>query len=182
MPRRRPDIVHEYRISLSDYERSKIEEALTTAQANVAVDGVTSTLRAVGEAMKGAGSLLAAFVLLKWKAPEIIADVTNTTNKALDTIVDTFLPSTPLEYRREAQRLAQERGSIAKEQSAFCTFAADTYDEAKCSATLERKEKYFQDRARLNKLLRDAYKGKAYYVAAQFVYGGLGDIDPNWNA
>jgi len=182
MPRRRPDVVHEYRISLSDYERSKIEEVLTTSQANVAIDGVTATLQAAGAALGGGGALLAAFVLLKWKAPEIIADITNVTSSALDNIVDTFLPSTPLEFRREAQRLAKERGTIATEESAYCTFAASTYDEARCSATFERKEKYFEDRARLNKQLREAYQGKSYYSAAYFVYGGLGDIDPNWNA
>lgn len=182
MPRRRPDVVHEYRISLSDYERSKVEEALTTSQANIALDGITATLNAAGIALGGAGSLLAAFVLLKWKAPEIIADITNATNGALDTIVDTILPGTPIEFRREAQRLAKERGEIATAEAAYCTFAAETYDEARCSSTFERKEKYFQDRFRLNKLLRDAYKGKAYYGVASFVYGGLGDIDPNWNA
>jgi len=180
MPRRRPDIVHEYRISLSDYERSKIEEALTTSQANVAIDGITATLQAAGAALGGAGGLLAAFVLLKWKAPEIIADITNVTNTALDTVVDTFLPGTPLEFRREAQRLAAERGAIAKDEAAYCTFAASTYDEARCSATQERKDKYYEDRFRLNKLLRDTYKGQAYYGVAGFVYAGLGDIDPSW--
>lgn len=182
MPRRRPDVVHEYRISLSDYERSKVEELLTTQQANVAVDGITAALNAAGIALGGAGSLLAAFVLLKWKAPEIISDITNATNGALDTIVDTFLPGTPLEFRREAQRLATERSAIATDEAAFCTFAASTYDEARCSATFERKEKYFEDRFRLNKLLRDAYKGKAYYGVAGFVYAGLGDVDPSWTA
>jgi len=182
MPRRRPDVVHEYRISLSDYERSKVEEVATIAKANIAIDGVTSTLQAAGTALGGGGALLAAFVLLKWKAPEIIADITNVTNGVLDSIVDTILPGTPIEFRREAQRLAAERDAIAKAKAAYCTLAADTYDEVKCSATFERTDKYFHDRAMLNKLLRDAYQGTAYYGVKQFVYGGLGDIDPNWNA
>jgi hypothetical protein len=180
MPRRRPDVVHEYRISLSDYERSKIEEALTTSQANVAIDGITATLQAAGAALGGAGGLLAAYVLLKWKAPEIIADITNVTNDALDSIVDTVLPGTPIEFRREAQRLAAERGSIAKEEAAFCTFASSQYDEAKCSQTQQRKDKYYEDRATLNKLIREAYPGKLYYGVANLVYAGLGDVDPYW--
>jgi len=182
MPRRRPDVVHEYRISLSDFERSKIEEVATLAKANIAVDGLTATFQAAGTALGGAGAFLAAFVLLKWKAPEIIAEITNVTNGALDTIVDTFLPSTPIEFRREALRLAEERGAIATAQSAYCTFAADTYDEALCSSTMERKNKYFQDRDILYKRMRDAFKDEAFYAAKVFVYGGLGDIDPNWNS
>lgn len=182
MPRRRPDVVHEYRISLSDYERSKVEEVATIAKANIAIDGVTATLQAAGTALGGAGAFLAAFVLLKWKAPEIIADITNVTNDALDSIVDTFLPGTPIEFRREAQRLAAERGAIAKDEAAFCTFAASTYDEARCSATFERKDKYYEDRRRLHKLLRESYQGQAYYGVKYFVYGGLGDIDPEWTS
>jgi len=180
MPRRRPDVVHEYRISLSDYERSKVEEVATLAKANIAVDGITNTFQAAGTALAGTGAFLAGLVLLKWKAPEIIADVTNTTNNLLDGFYDTFLPGTPIEYRREAQRLAAERSAIATDEAAFCTFAASTYDEARCSATNERKEKYFQDRALLNQLLREAYKGRTYKGAAKFVYYGLGDVDPSW--
>jgi hypothetical protein len=180
MPRRRPDEVIEHRIAFSDFERAKINRLEKTAIANVGLDAVTDVLKAAGTALGGAGGLLAAYVLLKWKAPEIISDITTVTNNALDTVVDTFLPGTPIEFRREAQRLAAERGAIAKDEAAYCTFAASTYDEARCSSTQERKDKYYEDRARLNKLLRDAYKGKAYYGVAGFVYAGLGDIDPSW--
>jgi hypothetical protein len=180
MPRRRPDHVHEFRISFSDFERDKINRLETAAIANVGLDAVTDTLKAAGAALGGAGGLLAAYVLLKWKAPEIIADITNVTNGALDAVVDTFLPGTPIEFRREAQRLAAERGAIAKDEAAYCSFSASTYDEARCSSTQERKDKYYDDRRRLNKMLRDAYKGKAYYGVASFVYAGLGDIDPAW--
>ena len=57
---------------------------MTTAQANVAVDGITATLQAAGSALAGGGMMLAAVVLMRWKGPTLIAEITNKTNAALD--------------------------------------------------------------------------------------------------
>lgn len=55
MPRKPCDNVSEYRITLGDFERKKIQEIITTQQANVAVDGVTAVAQAVGTAIGGLG-------------------------------------------------------------------------------------------------------------------------------
>ena len=178
MPRRRPDVVHEYRISLSDFERQRIDEAISTSQANVAIDGVTNLAMAAGTAMAGAGGLLAAGVLMLWKAPQIISMVTNVTNGALDTIVDTILPGTPIEHRRYAQELARRRGEIATNQTTFCTASASTYDEAKCSLNEIAKDQYFADLGAFRAMVKNTYDTGG----AAVIYYGLGDINPDFVA
>jgi len=63
MPRRRPDKVVEHRISLSDFERTKINQVQKIAAANVGLDAVTGVAMAAGTALAGGGALLAALVL-----------------------------------------------------------------------------------------------------------------------
>ena len=179
MPRRRVDKVIEHRVSLSDFERTQVKEIIDTQKANVAIDGFTATAQAVGAAMAGAGGLLAAFVLLRWKAPDIIADITNTTNGALDTLADVILPGSPVELRRMAQALAKERGEIAKAEATYCTFSSDKYDEQECSNVQARKDKYFADLEAFRELAKDS-------AWVDFVYAGLGDVEPEnraspWN-
>jgi len=176
MPRRRPDNVIEHRISLSDFERSKINEAVATAQANVAVDGITATLQAAGSALAGGGVLLAAVVFMGWKGPTLIAKITDKTNGILDGIVDGILPGTPIEHRRYAQELARRRGEIANQEAAFCSFDSDKYDAAKCSATFEAKDRYFHDLEAFRAMLRTTYSAGEREV----IYYGLGDINPNF--
>jgi hypothetical protein len=179
MPRRRPDVVHEYRVSLSDFERAKISEVITTQQANVAVDGVTATLNAAGIALGGAGAVLAALVFMKWKGPTLWVDFTeNVTNPIIDNIVDTILPGTPVEHRRYAQDLAARRGEIAKEEAAFCSLSASTYDQAKCSATFAKKDQYFADLEAFRKMVRETYSR----VEREAIYYGLGDVNPEFVA
>ena len=178
MPRRRPDKVIEHRISLSDFERAEIKEALTTQQVNVTVDAITATLQAGGAALGGAGGLLAAFVLLKWKAPEIISDITdNITNPIFDTITDVILPGRPIELRREAQALAERRGQINREINAFCTLSASTADAAKCAAAQDAKDAYFSDLAAHQQRVLESAAGR--WGWADLIWQGLGDIDPN---
>lgn len=192
MPRRRVDKVIEHRISLSDFERAKINEAMTTAQANVAIDGVTATFQAAGSALAGGGVLLAAGVFMLWKAPTLLVDVVNkiteTTNPIIDNVADFLLPSNPIELRREAQRLAAERGAIASAEANFCNFSSGNYSEAECSNVQIRKDTYFLELDALRKNVEEASIGFAGFTAfglvgrtlAEFVFMGLGDIDPNY--
>jgi len=192
MPRRRVDKVVEHRISLSDFERSKITEAMTTAQANIAIDGVTATFQAAGSALAGGGVLLAAGVFMLWKAPTLLVDVVNkvteTTNPIIDNIADFLLPSNPIELRREAQRLAAVRGEIASAEANYCNFSSGNYSETECSAVQQRKDVYFDELAALRQQVADASIGFAGFTAfglvgktlAEFVFMGLGDIDPNY--
>jgi hypothetical protein len=171
MPRRRVDKVIEHRLSFSDFERQKINRLEQAAIANVALDAVTDVAKAAGMALGGGGALLAAFVLLRWKAPEIIADVTNATNNALDTVADVILPGSPVELRREAQRLAKERGEIAKAEATYCSYSSDKYDEVQCSQVQQRKDKYFQDLEAFRELANDS-------AWADLIYAGQDDIEP----
>ena len=176
MPRKPVDQVIEHRISLSDFERAQIKEAVTTQQANIAIDGITATLQAAGTAMAGAGGLLAAIVFMTWKGPTILATVTDKTNGILDGIVDTFLPGTPIEHRRYAQDLAKRRGVIAKEEAAYCSFNSDKYNESRCSQVQQAKDAYFADRQAFHKMLMEQYERGVREV----IYYGLGDVNPDF--
>ena len=176
MPRRRPDKVIEHRISLSDFERASITRAEGIATANVGLDAFTATLQAAGTALAGGGAILAAVVLMKKFAPDIIADVTNVTNTALDKVADAILPGTPVEYRRQAQDLAARRAQINREINSFCTLSADTYDQAKCSMAQEAKDQYFADLEAFRTIVAEENKTVQYLI-----YFGLGDIDPNYS-
>ena len=178
MPRRRPDQVIEHRVSLSDYERGKINEALQTAQANVALDTVTGAAMAVGTALGGAGALLAAGVLMYWKAPEILSDITDKTNTFIDNLVDGILPGTPIELRREAQALAARRGDVARNIDAFCTLSSSKYDQAKCSQAQQAKNQYFDDLA----IFQMKVRASASPSIQKAIYYGLGDINPEFIA
>lgn len=177
MPRRRVDKVIEHRISMSDFERDQIKQVIATQQANVAVDGVTATLNAAGTALGGAGALLAAGVLMMWKAPGLWAGFTEkVTNPLIDNIVDTILPGTPIEHRRYAQDLAARRGQIAKDEAAYCTHAASTYSEVRCSQVQQQKDQYFADRDAFHKMLMETYD-----IAGRVaIYYGLGDVNPDF--
>jgi len=176
MPRRRPDQVHEFRISFSDFERAKINRLEKTAVANVALDATTDVLKAAGMALGGGGALLAAFVLLKWKAPEIIADIQEKANETPDGFVDAVLPGTPAEDRRAAQAFAVRRGEIARREAAYCSFASDKYDEAECSRTQEMKDQYFAELEAFRRMLATQYTIEQRAA----IYAGLGDINPDF--
>lgn len=66
MGRKKTDQVIEHRISFSDLERKQIQQVINTQKANVAVDGVTSTMQAAGSALAGGGVLWAAVGLVAW--------------------------------------------------------------------------------------------------------------------
>ena len=186
------DKVVEHRISLSDFERTKINQIIETQQANVAVDGVTDVAKAVGGALGGAGIMLAAGVFMLWKAPTLIVDVVNkveeTVRGPLDDIADLLLPSEPIELRREAQRLAKVRGSLASQEANYCVLSSGNYSEAACSQVQVAKDNYFVELEALRQAVKDSDTGvigdSVFALIggslANFVYKGLGDIDPNY--
>ena len=105
-----------------------------------------------------------------------MATVTDKTNGILDDIVDTFLPGTPIEHRRYAQDLAKRRGSIAKEEAAYCSFDSDKYSESRCSQVQQAKDAYFADRRAFHKMLMEQYERGVREV----IYYGLGDVNPDF--
>jgi hypothetical protein len=168
--------VHEFRISFSDFERAKINRLERAAIANVALDATTDVLKAAGMALGGGGALLAAYVLLKWKAPQIIAEVQEAANGFLDGAVDAVRPGTPAEDRRAAQAFAVRRGEIAKREATYCTFSSDKYDEAECERTQQMKDQYFAELEAFRRMLMSRYT-KEQRAA---IYAGLGDINPDF--
>jgi hypothetical protein len=192
MPRRRVDKVIEHRISLSDFERTKINEIIETQEANVKLDAVTDSMQAVGSALAGGGVLLAAGVFMLWKAPTLIVDVVNkveeTVRGPIDDIADFVLPSEPIALRREAQRLAKVRGNIASQEANYCVLSSGNYDAAECSNVQVAKDNYFVELEALRQAVRDSDTGligDSIFALiggslANFVYKGLGDIDPNF--
>lgn len=173
MPRRRPDKVIEHRISLSDFERTKVNRLEKVAATGVAVRGVTGIATGAGIALAGSGGLLAALVFMKFKAPDIIANVTNATNGALDVVGDVLLPGQPIELRRRAQELAKERGEIAKLETTYCTLSSEKYSAAECSQVQLRKDQYFHDLEVFRQEVNDANLFEAWFATR-----GQGDVAP----
>ena len=66
MGRKATDHVTEHRITFGDLERTQIQQVIDTQKANIAIDGVTSTLQAAGSALAGGGVLWAAVGLMAW--------------------------------------------------------------------------------------------------------------------
>ena len=147
MPRKAPSSVIEHRISFSDKERSQIEQIIKTHQTNVAVDGVTSTLQAVGSSLAGGGVLWASIGLVAWFGGGILLDkAKNATNKTWDIInriaepisdfiVEATLEDTPqfdTEYWREIARIDAQRIKEAQaEVDKFAVPGSQYYDRVK---------------------------------------------------
>jgi len=187
MPRTKPTQTIEHRISFSNYERERIDKLLKISEENIYIDGITSTLQAGSGLLAGGGMLWAAAVFGLWKAPEIggwIKDKLGDTlsdlvdpGGILDDIADTLLDGSPITLRREAQDLARRRGELASQEASYCTISASSYDAALCSNVFLMKDQYYADLVLFRQKVRD--HNAAHGEASDFIYQGLGDIDPN---
>jgi len=93
--RKKTDQVIEHRISFSDLERKQIQQVIDTQKANVAVDGITSTMQAAGSALAGGGVLWAAVGLMAWFGGGALFDAAkNQGNKLWNGINDFVDPFT----------------------------------------------------------------------------------------
>lgn len=113
MPRKPCDSTQEFRITLGDFERKKINEILKTQQANVAVDGVTAALGAAGTAIGGLGWIGVAAAALIWVDFDVDEFIDNTSSR-----IKTFLQGTAFvnyqadEYGRELQKVYLELSTL----------------------------------------------------------------------
>lgn len=188
MPRNKPNQTIEHRISFSNFERERIDKLLKINEENVYIDGITSTLQAGSGLLAGGGMFWAAAVFGLWKAPEIggwIKDKLGDTlsnlvdpGGVLDDMADSLLPGSPITLRRRAQALAVRRSALVSEEAAFCTFSASTYDASLCSVVFEKKHTYAADLIQFQADVR-AHNIEHDVQASDFIYQGLGDIDPN---
>jgi len=145
------------------------------------INGVT---QALGGISLGAGVLLAGWAYMKFKAPDIKEDVKNFVFDSLDSVVDVILPNKPIELRRQAQALAAERARIASKIAVVCNYSSEKFDEAECTTAHAEKDAYYlalQDfQQRVIELTAEG--GDLHTTAGSwwtFIFGGLGDIDPN---
>ena len=179
MPRRAIDSTTEHRISLGTYERNALAEAFALQRENQRLDAVTASLQAAGTALGGGGALIAGFALasylgvsIKDKMIEAIAG----DGGVLDTVTDFILPSTPVEFRREAQRLAVRRGQVNASINRYCTSSSSDYDETMCSLAHDEKDMYFSDRDAFRERVRQAnIERDGFYW--RFIFQGLGDVE-----
>ena len=120
MPRKPCDNVNEFRITLGDFERKKINEAIVTQQANVAIDGVTATLNAAGAAIGGLGVWAlgaAALIYVGFSVDEFI----DNTSTRLSTWLEKsgFVNYHADEYGRELVKVYEELQTLSDEAIAL---------------------------------------------------------------
>ena len=80
------------------------------------------------------------------------------------------------------------RCDLASQEANYCVFSSGNYDEAQCSAVQVAKDTYFEELEALRQTVRDtdvSLFGETVFnliggSLANFVYKGLGDIDPNY--
>lgn len=177
MPRRAVDVTNEHRLTLGNYERALVEQFAALQKENQRLDAATATAQAVGTALGGLGLAGAALALGAYLIPNFSGKLTDAAKDGLDAVADLILPSTPVEFRREAQRLAALRAEINAKIDRFCTFDSPEYNAASCSLAHDEKDAYFEqleafrERVRAANIERDSY----YW---RFIFGGLGDIEP----
>lgn len=157
------------------------------SEENIYIDGITSTLQAGSGLLAGGGILWAAAVFGLWKAPAIggwIKDKLGDTlsdlvdpGGILDSLADELLDGSPITLRREAQELARRRGELASQEASYCTIAASTYDAALCSNVFLMKDQYYDDVVLFRQKVRD--HNAEHGDSSEFIYQGLGDIDPD---
>ena len=180
MPRRRVDNTTEHRLTLGEWERGFITRALEVQVENQRLDAITASAQAVDTALAGAGGILAGLALMAWKAPDVLDRAKEAVNETLDSVADSILPSTPVEFRREAQRLAARRGEINAAINRYCTSTSEDYDAQACSLSHDEKDQYFTDLEAFRERVRQANleQDGLYW---RFIFGGLGDIDPYYS-
>lgn len=175
MPRRRIDKTTEHRLTLGEWERGALTRALDVQVENQRLDAATATAQAVGTALAGAGGIMAGLALLAWKAPDILDRGKEVVFGSLDSIADALLPSTPVEFRREAQAFARRRGEIAARINRYCSSSSPDYDGAACSLAHDEKDTYFEELEAFRERVRQANieAGSFFW---NFIFSGLGDI------
>jgi hypothetical protein len=109
IPRKPTDSVQEFRITLGDYERKKLEEILTTQKSNVVIDGVTATLGAAGTAVGGLGVWGLALAALIWAGWDLDDSIDKWSSKLTDYLSTTgFTNYTADEYGRQALKISAQ--------------------------------------------------------------------------
>ncbi len=180
MPRRAIDNTTEHRISLGTYERNALVEAMALQRENQRLDAVTATWQGTGTALGGGGALIAGFALASYFGVNIVEkakEVISGDGGVLDTVTDIILPSTPVQFRREAQALAVRRGQVNASINRYCTSSSDDYSDTLCSIAHDEKDLYFQDRDAFRERVRQAnIEQDGFYW--RFIFGGLGDVEP----
>jgi hypothetical protein len=179
MPRKPTDKVIEHRISLSDFERKHLDKYLKQHNTSMWVGAVGGSS---GPLLLGVAALGAVGVLALWKAPQLKDIIGETMDDLFTTLTDprTYTKSpldsfTIIRYRILAKEFADERNTLNRERSAYCTFSASTYDEAKCSMVFPKLENWHE---RLVAFQAMVYRELPNQKDRDQVFGGLGTVNP----
>ena len=189
MPRKATNHVQETRHTLGDLERVQLKKIV-----------VAETFKDYGQFAQGAGLVLigggvviASLVGVLKFAPQMfrwskngISNVLNdvaASGGVLDEVTDSLVKGNPISDRRAAQALARKRGRIAQSIDVFCTTSSDEYSREACSQAQADKDSYFQELYAFNDTVHVTYKdafedSNNYNRVINFIYKGLGDIDP----
>lgn len=144
MGRKSTDHVTEHRITFGDLERRQIQTVIDTQKANVAIDGITSTLQAAGSALAGGGMLWAAVGLMAWFGGGALFDAGKTKGQWLWNEINDFVdpfstfianedqPSFDADKWRAINKADMQRMNDAQAKlNKFGHPASQYYDEAK---------------------------------------------------
>lgn len=189
MPRKATDNVTEHRVTLGDLERTELKKMVQAE----AIKDYGQFAQGAGLVLIGGGVVIGSFVaalkfapqLFSWAkdgAMNIVNDISGS-GGTLDNVTDSLVKGNPVSDRRAAQALAVKRGKIAQNIDVFCIASSDKYSREACSQAQAEKDAYFQELYAFNDTVHITYKDKYedpnnYTRVINFIYSGLGDIDP----
>ena len=120
MPRKPCDSVQEFRITLGDFERKKVQEIIKTQQANVAIDGATAVAQAAGTAIGGLGVWALGAAALLWVGFNFDDFIDNTSTRLAGWVEKTgFVNYHADEYGRAYAKVVTELDSLHQEAQAL---------------------------------------------------------------
>jgi hypothetical protein len=135
MPRKAPDKVIEHRISLSNFERQRIDEMITSYQAKSAVNSVANVMGAVSLPMLG----VAALIWVGFSIDDAIDEIKSWTKRAGNKVADWLTSAGLINYTadeigRAITATDEEKVQVYEESIAFYNEHPDNYSSAKGKA------------------------------------------------
>jgi len=135
MPRKAPDKVVEHRISLSNFERQRIDEIITSYQAKSAVNSVANVMGAVSLPMLG----VAALIWVGFSIDDAIDEIKSWTKKAGNKVADWVTKAGLINYTADEIGRAitandEKKVQVYEESIAFYNEHPDNYSSAKGKA------------------------------------------------
>lgn len=160
MPRKAPDKVIEHRISLSNFERKYLDEAMTTHQARIASNTITNLIGSISLSTLG----IAALIWVGFSLDEFVEEVKGWTKKTGYAFADWLTKSGLINYTadeigRAITETEEEKARVYGEMIAFYNAAEGNYNSAKGKAYRRELEALETREEILRKMLNDIATG-----------------------